>query len=238
VKWEAELERRKEVRETRRMGGKNEEWGVTDGEGIRGESSLGGMTTLADVRIGWAWHRALPQPDNHKKSSLSVTYLVGPSRLLQRRREIFFYVQRHVGRSVILKLSSLAFALSPPSQLPLIMALANPVASSTNLFRRLTWQSSIPLEIRLAEGEPGAGSGADRYFVFIVFRQMHAPRYTYLPLLIPEIRDNLVELALDEQQLAETDEKNWWFEEEADVELGSFARQGACRWWVAFPSSS
>jgi len=59
---------------------------------------------------------------------------------------------------------------------------------------------------------------------------MHAPRYTYLPLLIPEIRDNLVELALDEQQLAETDEKNWWFEEEADVELGSFARQGACRW--------
>jgi len=42
------LERRKEVRETRRMGGKNEEWGVTDGEGIRGESSLGGMTTLAE----------------------------------------------------------------------------------------------------------------------------------------------------------------------------------------------
>lgn len=44
----------------------------------------------------------------------------------------------------------------------------NPVASSTNLFRRLTWQSSIPLEIRLAEGQPGAGSSTDRYFVHLI----------------------------------------------------------------------
>ena len=45
------------------------------------------------------------------------------------------------------------------------MASANPGISSTNLFRRLAWQSSIPLEIRLAEGEPGAGSDYDRYYV-------------------------------------------------------------------------
>lgn len=38
-------------------------------------------------------------------------------------------------------------------------------ASSTNLFRRLSWQAAIPLEIRLADGEPGAGSGADKYYV-------------------------------------------------------------------------
>lgn len=37
--------------------------------------------------------------------------------------------------------------------------------STTSLFRRLSWQASIPLEIRLADGEPGAGSGADRYYV-------------------------------------------------------------------------
>lgn len=41
----------------------------------------------------------------------------------------------------------------------------NPAQSSANLFRRLAWQASIPLEIRLAEGEPGAGSGCDRYYV-------------------------------------------------------------------------
>ena len=63
---------------------------------------------------------------------------------------------------------------------------------------------------------------------------MHAPRYTYLPLLIPEIRENLVELALDDQQLAETDEKNWWLEEEEEGDHvdGSFAGQGVCRWYA------
>ncbi|GFZ47638.1 Autophagy protein 5 [Saitozyma sp. JCM 24511] len=100
----------------------------------------------------------------------------------------------------------------------------NPAQSSANLFRRLAWQASIPLEIRLAEGEPGAGSGCDRYYI-------QAPRHSYLPLLIPEIRENLVELALDDQQLADTREEEWWFEEEppGEGETG-FAGQGACRW--------
>ena len=60
---------------------------------------------------------------------------------------------------------------------------------------------------------------------------MQAPRYTYLPLLIPEIRENLVELALDDAQLAELDEGAWWFEEEAD-ESCLFTSQGPCRWYV------
>ncbi len=67
--------------------------------------------------------------------------------------------------------------------------------------------------------------------------QMHAPRYTYLPLLIPEIRENLIELALDDQQLAEVDEKNWWFEEEVGPEPGSFAGQGVCKWYVLLLST-
>ncbi|WWC86965.1 uncharacterized protein L201_001846 [Kwoniella dendrophila CBS 6074] len=104
------------------------------------------------------------------------------------------------------------------------MSNPNPVHSTTNLFRRLSWQTSVSISIRVADGEPGAGIGADKYFI-------HAPRYSYLPLLIPEIRENLVELALDEKQLEETDEKDWWFEEEVDDdEPGGFASQGACRW--------
>lgn len=66
---------------------------------------------------------------------------------------------------------------------------------------------------------------------------MQAPRHTYLPLLIPEIRENLVEIALDDQQFAETDEKEWWFEEDSERGIGddggiegAFASQGACRW--------
>lgn len=111
--------------------------------------------------------------------------------------------------------------------------------SSTSLFRRLTWQATVPIEVRLATTEHGAGNGADRYYVCWIiqllladmFPQMHAPRNTYLPLLIPEIRENLVELCLDDQQLAETDEKDWWFEEE-QVDNNGFACQGACKWCV------
>ncbi len=64
---------------------------------------------------------------------------------------------------------------------------------------------------------------------------MQAPRYTYLPLLIPEIRENLVELCLDDQQLAETNDSDWWLEEDVE-EGGGFASQGVCRWWACLSS--
>ncbi|OXH00384.1 autophagy protein 5, partial [Cryptococcus neoformans] len=99
----------------------------------------------------------------------------------------------------------------------------NPAQSTTTLFRRLTWQSAVTISIRLADGEPGAGNACDRYYI-------KAPRYSYLPLFVPEIRENLVELALDDAQLEQIDEKNWWFEEEAAEDKQAFVRQGACRW--------
>lgn len=46
--------------------------------------------------------------------------------------------------------------------------------------------------------------------------QMQAPRHTYLPVLLPEIRDNLVRLARDEQDMAELTEDDWWFEYAAE----------------------
>ena len=63
---------------------------------------------------------------------------------------------------------------------------------------------------------------------------MQVPRYTYLPLLIPEIKENMVELALDDSLLEKYPEKEWWFEEETpekgDEEV--FASQGVCKWYV------
>ena len=63
---------------------------------------------------------------------------------------------------------------------------------------------------------------------------MQVPRHTYLPLLIPEIRENMVELALDDSILSGLDEKDWWFEEEPpSAEEGEvFAGQGVCKWYV------
>ncbi|WVQ97976.1 hypothetical protein IAU59_005096 [Kwoniella sp. CBS 9459] len=103
----------------------------------------------------------------------------------------------------------------------------SPVHSSTNLFRRLAWQSSVSISVRIADGEPGSGTGvgADRYF-------LQVPRYSYLPLLIQEIKENFVELALNDNELETIDEKDWWFEEDRDEDepAGGFAGQGACRW--------
>jgi len=59
---------------------------------------------------------------------------------------------------------------------------------------------------------------------------MTAPRYTYLPLLVPEIRENLVELLLNDVELEATTEKEWWFEEEPATSEGGFAPQGPLRW--------
>jgi len=65
---------------------------------------------------------------------------------------------------------------------------------------------------------------------------MQVPRHTYLPLLIPEIKENMVELALDDSILSGLDEKDWWFEEEPPrAEEGEvFAGQGVCKWYVCF----
>jgi autophagy-related protein 5 len=66
---------------------------------------------------------------------------------------------------------------------------------------------------------------------------MQVPRHTYLPLLIPEIKENMVELALDDSILSGLYEKDWWFEEEPpSAEEGEvFAGQGVCKWYVPLP---
>lgn len=58
--------------------------------------------------------------------------------------------------------------------------------------------------------------------------QMQAPRYTYLPLLIPEIKEYLVELVKEPEEV--TDEKDWWFEEDHDED--GVVSQGPCKWSV------
>jgi autophagy-related protein 5 len=61
---------------------------------------------------------------------------------------------------------------------------------------------------------------------------MQVPRNTYLPLLLSEIRENFVELALDESQVSEIDTKNWWFEQDTESSPCAFAPQGPCGWYV------
>ena len=93
--------------------------------------------------------------------------------------------------------------------------------ASTTLFRRLTWEGTVPLEIRVDSKELPANSnrGLECYFI-------QAARVSYLPLLVPEIRKFLVDVVLDEEGAKILKEEDWWFE----AEDGSPLKWCACRY--------
>jgi len=86
-------------------------------------------------------------------------------------------------------------------------AMATP--ASTTLFRRLTWEGTVPLDIRVDSKELPANSnrGLECYFI-------QAPRVSYLPLLVPDIKKFLVDVVLDEEGAKILKEEDWWFEAE------------------------
>ena len=80
-------------------------------------------------------------------------------------------------------------------------------SASTTLFRRLTWEGTVPLEIRVESKELPAGSdrGLECYYI-------QAPRVSYLPLLIPDLKRFLVDVVFDEAAARTVKEEDWWFE--------------------------
>ncbi|KAF7795506.1 hypothetical protein EIP86_006668 [Pleurotus ostreatoroseus] len=79
--------------------------------------------------------------------------------------------------------------------------------ASTTLFRRLTWEGTIPLEIRVDSKELPANSdrGLECYYI-------QAPRVSYLPLLVPELKRFLMDVVFDEAAARVIKEEDWWFE--------------------------
>ncbi|TFK75300.1 hypothetical protein BDN72DRAFT_832161 [Pluteus cervinus] len=79
----------------------------------------------------------------------------------------------------------------------------------TTLFRRLTWEGTVPLEIRVDPKELPANSdrGLECYY-------MQAPRVSYLPLIMPEIRQFLMDVVFDDAAAKVLKEEDWWFESE------------------------
>lgn len=80
---------------------------------------------------------------------------------------------------------------------------------NTALFRRLTWEGTVPLEVRVDPKELPANSdrGLECYFV-------QAPRVSYLPLIVPEIRRFLMDVVFDEDAAKGLRDEEWWFESE------------------------
>ncbi|KIL68948.1 hypothetical protein M378DRAFT_120231, partial [Amanita muscaria Koide BX008] len=103
---------------------------------------------------------------------------------------------------------------NPSSGSPSYLAKERLTDYHTTLFRRLSWEGSVPLEIRVDSKELPANSdrGLESYY-------MQAPRVSYLPLLMPEIRKYLMEVVFDEAAGKVLKEEDWWFETEEGTTL-------------------
>jgi autophagy-related protein 5 len=96
-----------------------------------------------------------------------------------------------------------------PSPAPNVRADKGTADYNTTLFRRLTWEGTVPLEIRVDPKELPANSdrGLECYFI-------QAPRVSYLPLIVPEIRRFLMDVVFDEVAAKGLKDEEWWFESE------------------------
>jgi len=79
-------------------------------------------------------------------------------------------------------------------------------SASTTLFRRLIFDGTVPIEIKLDLNELPANSDRSLEYYYI-----QAPRISYLPLLLPDIKRHLAEIVLEDA--AAIKEEDWWFEE-------------------------
>lgn len=82
-------------------------------------------------------------------------------------------------------------------------------SASTTLIRRLTWEGTVPLEVRVDSKELPANSDRGLEFYYI-----QAPRVSYLPLLVPELKRFLMDVVFDEAAGRVMKEEDWWFESE------------------------
>ncbi len=82
-------------------------------------------------------------------------------------------------------------------------------AQSTSSSRRLIWEGTIPICVSVDPTELPPGSDSTITETYIV-----APRISYLPLVVADVRKNLLELALEGPALVALNEKDMWFEYE------------------------
>ncbi|KAF9509400.1 hypothetical protein BS47DRAFT_1301504 [Hydnum rufescens UP504] len=84
--------------------------------------------------------------------------------------------------------------------------ISNSQSAAITLFRRLVFDGTVPIEIKIDLKELPANSDRSLEYYYI-----QAPRISYLPLLLPDIKRHLAEIVLDDT--ATIKEEDWWFEE-------------------------
>jgi autophagy-related protein 5 len=92
---------------------------------------------------------------------------------------------------------------------PSAFAATSASPASTTLFRRLVWEGTVPLEIRVDAKELPANSNRGLEVAFV-----QAPRVSYLPLLVPDLKRFFSDVVFDDEAARVLNEDEWWFESE------------------------
>ncbi|GAA5917267.1 hypothetical protein JCM6882_009268 [Rhodosporidiobolus microsporus] len=87
-------------------------------------------------------------------------------------------------------------------------------AALAGVFRTMVFGGSVPIQLVVAEEElpPTADRSVEAYYI-------QAPRISYLPLLIPQIRKYFLDLVLDDNSAASLRNEDIWFEAEGGAPL-------------------
>ncbi|KAF6767446.1 Autophagy-related protein 5 [Kalmanozyma brasiliensis GHG001] len=111
----------------------------------------------------------------------------------------------HLGAGFSSTVTSPASATFQPSST--YYPTSTPIATSS--FRRLIWEGTIPICVSIdpADLPPGSDTTIDSTYLVV-------PRISYLPLIVAEVRKNLLELVLEQPALTALNDKELWFEYE------------------------
>ncbi|SNX83525.1 related to ATG5 - protein involved in autophagy and the Cvt pathway [Melanopsichium pennsylvanicum] len=94
---------------------------------------------------------------------------------------------------------------------PSVISSYNTVSAiqSTTAFRRLVWEGTIPICVSIDASDlpPGSDPTIDSTYLVV-------PRISYLPLVVADVKKNLLELVLEGPESNAVNEKELWFEYE------------------------
>lgn len=105
-------------------------------------------------------------------------------------------------------MASTASAAAASSPAPAGATTTSSLSNPSHRFRKLIWDATIPVAITVEGSDLTALGTADRSIETYYVR---APRISYLPLLLRDVKANLLSIMLDDASLSSIKEEEFWF---------------------------
>lgn len=182
-------------------------------------AGLSGLATMSQVPVASSQQRSVSAGNHPSSSSTSSSFAVPFSSTSATSTPLLAQGSLHAGSPTSNHLSSSPYAAAgslPAAATPASLShqhssslVGTPAILATTSFRKLVWDGTIPICVSVdpAELPPGSDATIDSTYLVV-------PRISYLPLIIADVRRNLLELVLEQPALNVLNEKELWFEYE------------------------